>query len=114
MAICIGKWDFFTTAAAPNGQYYTAVEEQRHDYYILTIILLNLMAGKKEHRTAKNLYIVNLAISGISMCLICIPPTLSLCIYGGKWFLGEVPCKLVPAVQGSSYDHVSEQNIECG
>ncbi len=56
--------------------------------------------GKKDHRTPKNLYIVNLAIAGISMCVICIPPTLSQCLYGGEWFLGRFACKLVPTMQG--------------
>ncbi len=57
-------------------------------------------AGKKTHRTPKNLYIVNLAIAGLSMCGICIPPTLSQCLYGGEWFLGRFACKLVPTMQG--------------
>ena len=59
-----------------------------------------MLAGKKDHRTPKNLYIVNLAIAGISMCIICIPPTLSQCLYGGEWFLGRFACKLVPTMQG--------------
>jgi hypothetical protein len=59
-----------------------------------------LYAGKKTHRTPKNLYIVNLAIAGLSMCGICIPPTLSQCLYGGEWFLGRFACKLVPTMQG--------------
>ena len=61
--------------------------------------------GKKAHRTPKNLYIVNLAVSGISMCVICIPPTLIQCLYGGKWFLGLAACKLVPAIQGMKAMH---------
>ncbi|XP_023345068.1 neuropeptide F receptor [Eurytemora carolleeae] len=64
--------------------------------------LIWVVLGKKIHRTPKNLYIVNLAISGISMCVICIPPTLIQCLYGGKWFLGLAACKLVPAFQGTN------------
>ena len=59
-------------------------------------------AGKKAHRTPKNLYILNLGISGLSTCIICIPPTLTQCLYGGKWFLGLVACKLVPTMQGTN------------
>jgi 7 transmembrane receptor (rhodopsin family) len=61
---------------------------------------LVFFTGKKAHRTPKNLYIVNLAIAGISMCVICIPPTLWQCLYGGEWFLGRFACKLVPTMQG--------------
>ena len=31
--------------------------------------------------------------------VICLPPTLAQCLYGGKWFLGLAACKLVPTMQ---------------
>ena len=54
------------------------------------------------HRTPKNIFVLNLAISGISTSIICIPPTLIQCLYGGKWYLGLVACKLVPTIQGTN------------
>jgi len=66
-----------------------------------TALILAIL-GKKAHRTPKNLYILNLGISGISTCIICIPPTLTQCLYGGKWFLGLIACKLVPTMQGTN------------
>ena len=53
-------------------------------------------------RSPKNIYILNLGFSGISTALICIPPTVIQCLYGGKWYLGLVACKLVPAMQGTN------------
>jgi len=64
--------------------------------------LISVILGKRVHRTPKNLYVLNLGISGISTCIICIPPTLTQCLYGGKWFLGLVACKLVPTMQGTN------------
>lgn len=54
------------------------------------------------HRTPKNIYILNLGISGISTAIICIPPTLIQCLYGGKWYFGLIACKLMPAMQGTN------------
>ena len=63
---------------------------------------ISTVAGKAVHRTAKNIYILNLSISGISTAIICIPPTLIQCLYGGKWYLGLLACKLVPTMQGTN------------
>ena len=54
------------------------------------------------HRTPKNIFVLNLAVSGISTAIICIPPTLFQCLYGGKWYLGLIACKLVPTIQGTN------------
>jgi len=69
---------------------------------VTNIALIAVILGKTVHRTPKNLYILNLGISGISTCIICLPPTLTQCLYGGKWFLGLVACKLVPTMQGTN------------
>ena len=69
---------------------------------ILFASVKNICAGKKAHRTPKNLYILNLGVSGIATSVICIPPTLIQCLYGGKWYLGLVACKLVPTMQGTN------------
>ena len=80
---------------------------QKEPYFLLSspdykriIFLFHL--GKKMHRTPKNIYIFNLGISGLSTALICIPPTLIQCLYGGKWYLGLIACKLVPTMQGTN------------
>ena len=62
----------------------------------------NCFTGKKIHRTPKNLFVLNLGLSGMATCIICIPPTLTQCLYGGKWFIGLVACKLVPTMQGTN------------
>ena len=67
-----------------------------------TLFHLPSVSGTPVHRTAKNIYIVNLSISGISTAVICIPPTLIQCLYGGKWYLGLLACKLVPTMQGTN------------
>ena len=54
------------------------------------------------HRTAKNIYIVNLSSSGISTSLLCLPATLVQCLQGGRWDLGLLACKLVPTLQGTN------------
>ena len=87
-------------------QYFSLVPNMAH-WHICWLIsrtrrLIGMFSGKKAHRTPKNLYILNLGISGISTCIICIPPTLTQCLYGGKWFLGLVACKLVPTMQGTN------------
>ena len=69
---------------------------------IFSLMYIKLLAGRKMHRTPKNIYILNLGISGISTSLLCIPPTLMQCLYGGKWYLGLTACKLVPALQGTN------------
>jgi len=66
------------------------------------IALIAIILGKKMQRTPKNIYILNLGISGISTSLICVPPTLVQCLYGGKWYFGLIACKLMPAMQGTN------------
>ena len=69
---------------------------------ITNISLICVILGKKAHRTPKNLYILNLGVSGLSTSVVCLPPTLAQCLYGGKWFLGVAACKLVPCMQGTN------------
>lgn len=51
--------------------------------------------------TPRNLYIVNLAIADIALCLICMPFTL-VSLLRRRWTLGVVLCKMVPVVQGAN------------
>lgn len=60
-----------------------------------------VVARKSQMHTPRNLYIVNLTISDLTMCLICMPFTL-ITILKRKWLLGTVLCKLVPVLQGTN------------
>ncbi|XP_075238325.1 neuropeptide Y receptor type 2-like [Lycorma delicatula] len=51
--------------------------------------------------TPRNLYIVNLAIADMALCLICMPFTL-VSLLRRRWTLGLVLCKLVPVLQGAN------------
>lgn len=51
--------------------------------------------------TPRNLYIVNLAIADIALCLVCMPFTL-VSLLRRRWTLGVVLCKMVPVVQGAN------------
>ena len=59
-------------------------------------------SGRPNNRTPRNIYTVNLAVSGIMLGLFCVPPNMVQILYGGNWHFGEFACKLVPAVQGKA------------
>ena len=56
--------------------------------------------ARANNRTPRNLYTVNLAVSGILVGVFCVPTTMSNILYGGWWHFGVFACKLVPAIQG--------------
>ena len=58
------------------------------------------LSARKQNHNPRNMYIVNLSVSGIIMTLFCVPPTFLQVLYGGWWHLGVVACKLVPLMQG--------------
>ncbi|XP_037794940.1 neuropeptide F receptor-like [Penaeus monodon] len=78
-------------------------------FYVILIVFGvtgNLMVGwviwrKRAMRTPRNLYIINLTVSDLSMCLVCMPFTLVGLIYK-NWNMGSVICKLVPVLQGTN------------
>lgn len=49
----------------------------------------------------RNLYIVNLAVADLLLCIICMPFTL-FSLLKRRWTLGIVLCKMVPIVQGTN------------
>ncbi|XP_042220741.1 neuropeptide Y receptor type 6-like [Homarus americanus] len=66
----------------------------------------NMMVGwviwrKRTMRTPRNLYIINLTVSDLSMCLVCMPVTLVGLLYK-NWGMGSLACKLVPVLQGAN------------
>lgn len=75
-------------------------------FLIISGLLANLVvsfvvARKTQMHTPRNLYIVNLTASDMSLCVICMPFTL-VSIIQRHWDLGLVMCKLVPALQGAN------------
>ncbi|CAB4065148.1 NPFR [Lepeophtheirus salmonis] len=65
--------------------------------HLIYVILLS-----RETRNPRNVYILNLAVSGIIMSVFCVPPTLLQILYGGVWHMGVIACKLVPVIQGTN------------
>lgn len=60
-----------------------------------------VVARRPQMHTPRNLYIVNLTVSDMTLCLICMPFTL-VGILGRQWSLGLTLCKLVPLIQGTN------------
>ena len=77
-------------------------------YLILIVVglLANLIVGcvvthKSKTKAKRNQYVVNLAVSDITLCVICMPFTM-VRLMKIDWSLGSVICKLVPVVQCSN------------
>ena len=60
-----------------------------------------IFPARANNRTPRNLYTVNLAVSGILVGVFCVPTTMMNILYGGWWHFGVFACKLVPAIQGT-------------
>lgn len=65
------------------------------------LLVCFVVARKSQMHTPRNLYIVNLSISDMTMCVICMPFTL-IRILRRQWNLGFFLCKLVPVLEGSN------------
>lgn len=65
----------------------------------LTVIYV--VARRAQMHTSRNLYVVNLAISDMTLCLVCMPFTLT-SILRHQWTMGTAFCKLVPLLQGTN------------
>ncbi|KAF2362076.1 G protein-coupled receptor rhodopsin-like [Trinorchestia longiramus] len=106
----------------PLSEVYNIVKENNKESYLgptakiiimvayITLIVVgtagNILVGiviarKQEMRTAGNLYVINLTISDITLCLICMPFTLA-SLMKKNWELGSFICKLVPILQCSN------------
>ena len=57
------------------------------------VILIKINRMDREKNLTKDIKMQ------IIISVICLPPTLAQCLYGGKWFLGLAACKLVPTMQ---------------
>ncbi|KAL1138455.1 hypothetical protein AAG570_008519 [Ranatra chinensis] len=65
------------------------------------LVVSFVVARRPQMHTARNLYIVNLTVSDMTLCLVCMPFTL-VAIIRRQWTLGLALCKLVPALQGTN------------
>lgn len=75
-------------------------------FLIMFGVVGNFMVGyviwrKKVMRSARNLYIINLTLSDLTMCVICMPFTLVGLLHK-NWTLGNAICKLTPVIQGTN------------
>ncbi|XP_064631674.1 neuropeptide F receptor-like [Lineus longissimus] len=61
-------------------------------------LIFSIIARNSRLRTARNVYILNLALSDMFMCLICMPFTLYK-LLRKNWMLGDSLCKMVPGFQ---------------
>ena len=62
------------------------------------VMVALIIVKRKEMRTAANIYVMNLTVSDITLCLICMPFTLA-GLMVKNWKLGSLICKLVPVLQ---------------
>uniref|UniRef100_T1HXX4 G_PROTEIN_RECEP_F1_2 domain-containing protein n=2 Tax=Rhodnius prolixus TaxID=13249 RepID=T1HXX4_RHOPR len=70
----------------------------------LVCFVVARQCARKHHQAGpspRNMYIVNLAVADLALCLVCMPFTL-VSLLKRRWTLGLVLCKLVPAVQGAN------------
>ncbi|VVC26228.1 Neuropeptide Y receptor family,G protein-coupled receptor, rhodopsin-like,GPCR, rhodopsin-like, 7TM [Cinara cedri] len=65
------------------------------------LMVIYVVARRAQMHTSRNLYIVNLAISDMTLCLVCMPFTLTALIRN-HWTMGILVCKLVPLLQGTN------------
>ncbi|KAF2351003.1 G protein-coupled receptor rhodopsin-like [Trinorchestia longiramus] len=73
---------------------------------ILAGVIGNVLVGyviwrKKTMRTPRNLYIINLTFSDLSMCIFCMPFTL-IQLLNKDFNLGTLICKLIQVIQGTN------------
>ena len=65
--------DDFLSLNDEFAMWYVSMNDQNVKHITHELFCL----GTQAHRTPRNLYVLNLAVSGILICLICIPPTLA-------------------------------------
>ena len=64
-------------------------------------LVVYVIMRNKAMQTITNLFIVNLALSDILMCLLAVPFT-PLSAFDDDWFLGEALCRIVPMSLGTT------------
>ncbi len=62
-------------------------------------IVFELFCRRRRHRTRLHLFILNLAIGDLTICLCTMTSELFLLIFNQEWVLGNLACKLTLYVQ---------------
>jgi neuropeptide Y receptor len=65
------------------------------------ILVCYIVYSNKAMQTVTNLFITNLALSDILLCVLCVPFT-PLYTFLGKWIFGSLTCHLVGYAQATS------------
>lgn len=65
------------------------------------LLVVFVVLRSKSMQTVTNLFIANLALSDILLCVLAVPFT-PLYTFLGQWVFGEIICHLVPYAQGTS------------
>ncbi|CAM4801591.1 unnamed protein product [Rotaria magnacalcarata] len=92
-----------------TASYYLWSTDKKIRIFILTIIMCITLIGNsyiifkllynRRHRTRLQLFILNLAIGDLTICLCTMTSELFLLIFDQQWILGNVACKLTLYIQ---------------
>ncbi|CAF4409343.1 unnamed protein product, partial [Rotaria magnacalcarata] len=92
-----------------TASYYLWSTDKKIRIFILTIIICITLIGNsyiifkllynRRHRTRLQLFILNLAIGDLTICLCTMTSELFLLIFDQQWILGNVACKLTLYIQ---------------
>ena len=67
----------------------------------LNMLICYVVLKEKKLRTIRNMFIVNLAVSDMVMCLFCMPSTLVKLLLK-NWALGDSLCRIIPWLQATN------------
>jgi len=62
-------------------------------------VLFELFCRRRRHRTRLHLFILNLAIGDLTICICTMTSELFLLVFDQEWFLGNIACKLTLYIQ---------------
>jgi neuropeptide S receptor 1 len=62
-------------------------------------VLFELFIRRRRHRTRLHIFILNLAIGDLTICLCTMTSELFLLIFDQEWILGNIACKLTLYIQ---------------
>ncbi|KAI5644180.1 7 transmembrane receptor (rhodopsin family) domain-containing protein [Phthorimaea operculella] len=65
------------------------------------VLVCYVVFRNRAMQTVTNLFITNLALSDILLCLLAVPPT-PMYTFLGRWVFGRILCHIVPYAQGTS------------
>jgi neuropeptide S receptor 1 len=62
-------------------------------------VLFELFCRRRRHRTRLHLFILNLAIGDLTICICTMTSELFLLVFDQEWVLGNIACKLTLYIQ---------------